>query len=155
MAGKPDLKKLIIDAATAPIAELGIELIDVEWIREGQAKILRLFIDKKGGVDLDDCTAVSRLVDTLIDERLQIHEHDYLEVSSPGLERPLKTERDFIRYQGEWVELTGYKAIGGQKKVQGKLCPCTDTDICLEMEDGTMRQYPRNEVARVRRTIRF
>lgn len=155
MAGRVNLAQKVKDATAAPIAGLGLELVDVELVREGQSVFLRLYIDKPGGVGLDDCTAVSQLVDPLIDQQLDIHVHDYLEVSSPGLERPLKTDRDFVRCQGEWVELTCYKALDGHKKFQGKLAPCSAEMICLELEDGTISRFPRDQVARVRRTVRF
>jgi len=155
MAGRVNLAQRVMDAAAAPIAEIGLELVDVELVREGQSVFLRLYIDKPGGVDLDDCTAVNHLVDPLIDQQLDIHAHDYLEVSSPGLERPLKTDRDFVRYQGEWVELTCYKALDGHKNFQGKLAPCSAEMICLEMEDGALSRFPRDRVARVRRMVRF
>ena len=155
MAARPGTVQRIIDAAAQPVADLGLELVDVEMVREGKAVILRIFIDKAGGVSMDDCTQVTRLVDPLIDTQLNIHEHDFLEVSSPGLERPLKTERDFARYQGEWVELSRYKAVDGRKKLEGRLAPCTDETIGLELEDGTLLSIPRLEVARIKRMIRF
>ena len=83
MAGRVNLAQKVMDATAAPIAGLGLELVDVELVREGQSVFLRLYIDKQGGVGLDDCTAVSQLVDPLIDQQLDIHVHDYLEVSSP------------------------------------------------------------------------
>ena len=90
------------------------------------------------------------MIDPIIDNELNLHGHDYLEVSSPGLERPLKTDRDFARYQGEWVELTLYKAMDGQKKYQGSLAPCTAGQL-IGIEpggSGTCRQFPREQVAK-------
>ena len=155
MAARPGAAQRIMEAVAQPIADLGLDLVDVEMVREGKAMILRIFIDKTGGVSMDDCTQVTHLVDPLIDTQLNIHEHDFLEVSSPGLERPLKTDRDFARYQGEWIELSRYKAVDGRKKLEGRLAPCTAETIGLELDDGTLLSIPRQEVARVKRLIRF
>ena len=155
MASRPGTAQRIMEAVAQPIADLGLDLVDVEMIREGKSMILRIFIDKTGGVSMDDCTQVTRLVDPLIDTQLNIHDHDFLEVSSPGLERPLKTDRDFVRYQGEWIELSRFKAVDGQKKLEGKLALCTAETIGLELEDGSLLTIPRQEVALVKRMIRF
>jgi len=146
---------MVFDAASARIAALGLELVDVEMVREGQSRILRLYIDKPGGVNLEDCSRVSQMIDPIIDNELNLHGHDYFEVSSPGLERPLKTDRDFQRYQGEWVELTLYRAEDGKKKFQGTLAPCPSGLISISLEDGTIRQFPREQAAKVKRMIKF
>jgi ribosome maturation factor RimP len=145
----------VFNGLEAKILELGIELVDVEFVRERSARILRLVIDKQGGVDHEDCSRVSRLADPLIDHDLQIQDHDYLEVSSPGLERPLKTDRDFQRYLGEWVEVTLYQAIEGKKEFVGRLLPTTAETIAIEPEKMPARQFPKQQVARVRRTLVF
>lgn len=155
MSGRTPDAQRVFTAAETRLADLGLELVDVELVREGQARILRLYIDKPGGVDVEDCSRVSQLIDPIIDNELNLHSHDYLEVSSPGLERQLKTDRDFIRYQGEWVELTLYRALDGQKKFQGTLAPCTAETIGLCLEDQSSRQFPREQVAKVKRMVRF
>lgn len=155
MTGRSPAAQKVFAAAAPRVAELGLELVDVEMVREGQARILRLYIDKPGGVDVEDCSLVSQMIDPVIDNDLNLHGHDYLEVSSPGLERPLKTDRDFARYQGEWVELTLYKAVDGQKKFQGTLAPCTAEAIALTLEEQSIRLFAREQVAKVKRMIRF
>lgn len=154
MTGRSPVAQKVFDAAFTRVEALGIELVDVELVRENQSRILRLYIDKPGGVGLDDCEQVSHLIDPIIDNELDLHVHDYLEVSSPGLERPLKTDRDFVRYQGEWVELTLYRAVDGQKKFQGYLAPFKPDQIGLTAEDGSSRQFPRDQVAKTRRMFR-
>jgi len=154
MTGRSPVVQKVYDAAATRVEALGLELVDVELVRENQSRILRIYIDKPGGVGLDDCEQVSHLIDPIIDNELGLHVHDYLEVSSPGLERPLKTDRDFIRYQGEWVELTLYKALDGQKKYQGYLKPYTPDEIGLTFEDGGSRHFPREQVAKTRRMFR-
>jgi ribosome maturation factor RimP len=156
MAERSPTAQKVMDAAAAMIAELGLELVDVELVREGQARILRLIIDKPGGVDHEDCSRVSRLVDPVIDGQLNLHGHDYLEVSSPGLERPLKNESDLIRHRGEWVEVALYQALEGRKKFEGRLGDCAGGIIRLEDENGQLlRQFTREEVAKVKRIVRF
>lgn len=156
MAERSPTAQRVMDATAAMIAALGLELVDVELVREGQSRILRLIIDKPGGVDHEDCSTVSRLADPIIDGQLQLRSHDYLEVSSPGLERPLKTERDFIRYRGEWVEVSLYQALEGKKKFTGRLAACDGQTISLEPEkDQPARQFTREQVAKVKRIVRF
>jgi ribosome maturation factor RimP len=115
MAGRPPAVQRVFDAVAGKIADMGMELVDVEMVREGSSHILRLVIDKTGGVSSEDCASVSRMADPLIDQELQMHGHDFLEVSSPGLDRPLKTERDFQRNQGECIkQLTGRRSLSAE-----------------------------------------
>lgn len=105
---------------------LGIDLVDVEYIKEEGQWFLRFYIDKKGGVTLDDCQAVSIYIDPMLDQleaeqSIKIPHAYHLEVSSPGLNRALKRPKDFERYLGEMVEITLYKALDGKKKYIGAL----------------------------------
>lgn len=144
----------IFETAAPRIEAMGLELVDVEMVRENQSRILRIYIDKPGGVSLEDCSQVSQMIDPVIDNELKIHNHDFFEVSSPGLERVLKTDRDFERYQGEWVEATLYKALDSRKKYQGKLGISTPEQIVLLLEDGTEQRFARELVAQTRRIIK-
>ena len=155
MSGRQRLTELVFQLAEAPAASLGLELLDVEVVREGKSRILRLIIDKQGGVGLEDCTQLSHMVDPLIDSRADISGHDYFEVSSPGLDRPLKTQQDFDRYQGELVELKLYKALNGEKVFRGKLAPCSDTEIRILLADGSQLAVQRSAVAIIKRTVLF
>lgn len=152
--GRSSAAQKVFDAAVQRIETMGLELVDVEYVRENQSRILRLYIDKPGGVTLEDCSEVSRMIDPVIDDELDLRTHDYLEVSSPGLERPLKTERDFVRYEGEWVEVTLYKAMDGKKKHQGTLGPYLPEKIEIRLEDGSNQEFLREQVARTRRMFR-
>lgn len=155
MAERSKNAQLVYDAIVDRVAALGIDLVDVAYVREGPSTYLRIFIDKDGGVTLDDCTNVSHLVDPIIDEELKLDSHDYLEVQSPGLERPLRTERELARYQGSWVEVSLYQAQAGRKKWQGRLAPCTAGQISITLEDGSLQTIERDLVARVKRIVRF
>ncbi len=153
MPNRSRVAQMVYDAALPEVESLGLELVDVEMVKSGQKRILRIYIDKRGGVSLDDCTDVSRVMDPLIDHQLQIKEHDFFEVSSPGLERPLKTDQDLARYQGEWVEVSLYRGVDGQKKFKGRLEPFTKEAIVILMEDNVAKHFARDQVARVKRIL--
>lgn len=108
------LAQPIIDAA-------GLELVDVEFKKEGANWYLRVFIDKPEGVDIDDCSRVSEQLSDLLDEADPIPNSYFLEVSSPGAERPLKKPSDFERAVGEYVHVSLYEPLGGQKTFEGEL----------------------------------
>ena len=113
---------------------------------------MRLYIDKKGGVGLDDCEAVSRSVEPVLDSEDFIDEAYTFEVSSPGLDRPLKTDRDFIRYEGEDVEVGLYAAIDGKKKFTGKLIGRKDGVVSIDCGGQTL-EFQQKDISKVKRTI--
>ena len=98
------------------IAEKGLELVDLEFVKEGVNWYLRVYIDKDGGVNIDDCEAVSRALEVKLDEKDPIEQAYILEVSSPGIDRPLKKDADFVKYQGEIIDVKLYKAQDGSKR---------------------------------------
>lgn len=142
----------VSDIARPIVEGLGIELIDAEYVKEGSKWILRLYIDKKGGVGLDDCEAVSRAVEPALDAADPIREPYVFEVSSPGLERPLKTDRDFERYEGEAVEVGLYAPRDGVKQFTGTLKGKQDGVITILYEEEELH-FTEKEVAVVKRTI--
>jgi len=108
MAKRSKIAQQAYDVALPIAEEQGIDLVDCEYKKEGQKTFLRLYIDKKGGVSLDDCERFHVAVEPLIDEQVDADE-DYFEVSSPGLTRPLEEIGDYIRYEGEKLDVTMYK----------------------------------------------
>ena len=116
------LEKMIIDMAT-PIAEANqCYIYDVEYVKEGGAKYLRIYADKEdGGISLDECESINRTISTALDEADPIKENNILEVSSPGIERKLKTPWHFEKYQGCTVDLGLYNATDGSKTLTGIL----------------------------------
>ena len=119
-----------------PLVErLGLELVDVEYVKEGSDYFLRAYIDKEGGVTIDDCEAVSRPLSDLLDEVDFIPDAYILEVSSPGLGRQLKKEKDFIRSIGKEVDVKLYKAVEKRKEFSGVLLE-NDSDSIVIDEDG-------------------
>ena len=120
------------------VREKGLELVNVEYIREGAHWYLRLYIDKVGGVDMDDCSGVSHRVSEMLDQNNPIPQAYMLEVSSPGLERPLKKEEDFIRFQGSLVTVHTISTFQGYKEFSGNLIGLINDEVVLEYDNKRM-----------------
>ena len=131
--------------------ELQLELVDVELVKEPTGRFLRFFVDTEEGVSVDELENFHRRILPLV-ERV---DYDYMEVSSPGADRPLKTERDFERAQGMRVELNTYRAVNAAKHFVGELKGLIDGNIVLTTDDGREAAFPRREVAVVRPLIEF
>lgn len=153
---KRNAKEAKIYEALAPAVEtLGLQLIDVTITKESGKRFLRFFIDRRGGVGIEHCEAVNNLVDPLVDQDFADVDHDYLEVSSAGLERVLETELDFNLHRGAWVELSLYQKLDGEKKWHGRLGAVTAETLALLTADGVEHVFPRESVAKVQRQINF
>lgn len=152
---KSNTEKKVLPLLEPIVAERGLELVDLEFVKEGANWYLRVYIDKEGGVSIDDCEAVSRALEAKLDEKDPIEQAYVLEVSSTGIDRPLKKDADFIRFQGEIIDVKLYKAVDGQKQFQGKLLGFNDGVISLEEEDGTVREFVQKDTADVRLAVIF
>ncbi len=137
------------------IEKYQFELVDVEYVKEGGTWYLRAYIDKPGGITVDDCEAVSRALSDLLDEQDFIDEAYVLEVSSPGLGRPLKKEKDFARSVGEEVEIRTYRPIRHQKEFMGILKGYDQDKIIIETENEESMEFPRADIALVRLAFDF
>ncbi len=115
-----------------------VELVDVEYVREHAAWVLRVFLDKPGGIDLEDCQRVSEVLDKKLDEEDPIAGAYSLEVSSPGLERPLKKAADFERFAGKRVQIRTYSGIYGRKRFEGTLEGLKGESVLLKWEGETI-----------------
>lgn len=145
----------IVRKLAEPVAEeLNFDLVDVEYVKEGSTWYLRVYIDKPGGVSLDDCEAMNNKMDPLLDEHDPIPHSYVFEVSSPGLDRPLKTDRDFERCRGELVEVRLYRPLDGKKTFEGTLMGKENNIITIENESGIL-SFPQEDVALVKRVIQF
>lgn len=131
------------------------ELVDVEFIKEAGTWFLRAYIDKEGGITIDDCEIVSRALSDLLDEQNFIEESYILEVSSPGLGRPLKKDKDFERSLGESVEVRLFKAVEKQKEFTGILKAWSKDTVELEFEDETVLVLDRANIALIRLAFDF
>ncbi len=129
-------------------------LWDVEYIKEAGSWYLRLYIDKEGGISIDDCEAVSRGVDPLLDEADPIQDPYTFEVSSAGADRPLKKPEHFEAFMGAEVDVKFYKAVNGQKNCTGILAGYEDGNVTLEMGGETVT-FDKKEIAFVRLHVSF
>ena len=139
-----------------PIIEShGFELVDMEYVKEGGNWYLRAYIDKPGGITVDDCEVVSRTFSDILDEKDYIEDSYIFEVSSPGLGRPLKKEKDFQRSIGEEVEIRTYRAIDRQKEFIGILTEYDKDTVTIEYEDETTQVFDRSDIALIRLALHF
>ena len=136
------------------VKENGCSLWDVEYVREGGEWFLRLYIDKEGGVDIDDCENVSRAVDPVLDEKDPIPESYRFEVCSAGLERQLKRPLDFERFMGEPILLKTYQPKNGTKEFPGVLAGYDNGAVTVDM-NGTPLTFEKTEIALVRLRVEF
>lgn len=133
----------------------GFELVDVEYVKEAGNWYLRAYIDKPGGITVDDCEVVSRAFSDILDEKDYIEDTYIFEVSSPGLGRPLKKEKDFKRSIGEEVEIRTYRAVDKQKEFIGILVEYDKDTVTIEYEDETTQRFDRSDIALIRLALHF
>ena len=137
------------------IEEQEFELVDVEYVKEGSTWYLRAYIDKPGGITIDDCETVSRRLSDILDEKDYIEDAYILEVSSPGLGRPLKKEKDYKRSLGEEVEIRTYRMIEKQKEFTGILKGYDEGTVTIEIENGTEKIFDKSDIALIRLAFDF
>ena len=138
-----------------PIADdLGIEIVDVEYIKEAGEYYLRAYIDKEGGVTINDCETVSRQLDKLLDEKDFIEGAYILEVSSPGLGRQLKKDKDLVRENGKEVDIKFFKAVDKVKEISGILKGFDNETVTIETEKG-VEKIERSNIAKISLSIDF
>ncbi len=150
--GFPKEQKVIarVYALSDPLCEAeGMELVNVEYQREPRGRILRLYIDKPGGVKVDDCVNISRQVSDLLDVSMDDIGAYHLEVSSPGIDRPLARERDFIRFKGQKIHIKTSRPVEGKKSFKGILDGISNGAVCLVVGDRTVA-IPFEEIRRAR-----
>ena len=156
MAGSANTEKRIEELIQPTVTEMGYELVDVEFVKEGPNWYLRIFIDKEGGFTIDDCEAVSKTLEKIFDENDPIEQAYFLEISSPGIDRPLKKKEDFIKYNGEMVDVKLYKPYEGSKEYTGKLVGYDENDgtVTIEVDDKNIA-FTKKEIAGIRLAVIF
>ena len=143
------------EALLSPIVESnGFELVDVEYVKEAGNWYLRGYIDKPGGITVNDCETVSRAFSDRLDEDDFIEDSYIMEISSPGLDRPLKKEKDFARSIGKLVEIRTYRPIEKKKEFCGELTAYDNNSVTID-EEGTPRIFDKKDIALVRLAIDF
>ncbi|MCQ6280163.1 ribosome maturation factor RimP [Bacillus sp. EB600] len=149
----------IVEELAAPItSELGLELVEVEYVKEGKNWFLRVYIDKDNGVDIEECGLVSEKLSEKLDEIDPIPHNYFLEVSSPGAERPLKKEKDFEKVIGKNVFVKTYEPIDGEKTFEGILTSFDGNMVSIEAKIKTrkkMVEIPYEKVASARLAVSF
>ena len=147
------LKPLILECAK----KVGVDVVDIEWVRENKMRILRILADKPEGLNIDDATTLNKAISDQLDE-VDLIEEDYsLEVSSPGLERELKTIKDITRSIGKYICVRLYATQKGKKEVYGTLKSFDQDILSLECEDenNTMITIDRSQASKIRLAIKF
>ncbi len=157
---KLSVKEVVTQVSHEFLQEQGLCLYDVEFVKEGKDWFLRVYIDKiwedkEEYISLEDCEKVSRFLSDRLDETDPIEQNYFLEVSSPGLERTLKTQSDYRKYKGRLIEISLYEALRGHKKYQGVLASFDEENIVIEDENKNEIMLPLDKVAKVKLKVVF
>lgn len=152
---KKSIEKTIEEIVLPIVDKNNFELIDVEYIKEAGHYYLRVYIDKEGGIGLNDCKMVSEGLSETLDKIDPIKENYFLEISSPGIDRPLKKDNDFERYKGRDVELKLYKALDGQKQFEGELVGLFEGIIKIKTDKDEILEFNKKEVSIIRLSVKI
>ncbi|MGB3367991.1 MAG: ribosome maturation factor RimP [Acidaminobacteraceae bacterium] len=152
-------KKRVVDVVreiSEPFCvENDMELLDVQFVKEGPYRYLRLLIDKDGGVSLDDCTLISKALNKRLDELDPIEENYFLEVSSAGVERELKQESDFEKFKGRMVQAKLFLAFDGEKLIEGTLGGLNGNIVSIIRDNESVSEIPRDKIAILKLVVNF
>ena len=139
-----------------PILEkYNFELVDVEYVKEGSNWYLRAYIDKEGGITVDDCETVAREMNEILDREDYIEDSYIFEVSSPGLGRPLKKEKDYVRSMGKELEIRTYRSINGSKEFYGILTDYDEKNVTIQTEEDKKLTFAKTDIALIRLAFDF
>lgn len=148
---KQEIEQHCTELVMPIIEEHGFELVDVEYVKEGSDYYLRVYADKEGGINIDDCVLISRSLEEKLDAADRMTDAYILEVSSPGLTRPLKKEKDFKRNLGKKVEVKLYCVVDGVKEFDAYLEAYSDTTLTLRLPDeDNPKEFQRNDISMIR-----
>ena len=152
--------EIVTDLVTPILDELTFELVDIEYVKEGKNWFLRVFIDKTGGIDINECALVSEKLGEKLDtiDPDPIPQAYFLEVSSPGAERPLKKEEDYEQALGNYINVSFYQTVEGEKQFQGFLESFDKDELTLRVKIKTQEKiitFERKNIAKARLAIQF
>ena len=152
-----EVARVVAEVASRVTGDRGLELVDVEIKRQKDGQFVRLFVDKEGGIGLDELEAVSHEVSAILDAEDPIRSAYTLEVSSPGLDRPLKDEKDFRRFIGKLAKISSYEPIEGRRHWTGRLLSVEEGAVSLQLESekGAVARIPLGKVAAARLEAEF
>lgn len=151
---KQNIAAIVTEIIQPVFQDALLELVDVTFTKEGSDWYLRIFIDKPGGVGIEDCQSISREIDRILDEKDPIPQSYTLEVSSPGLERPLKKPADYDRFSGRLANITTYVPVEGKKNFRGRLVGLRGSDVVLAVS-GLEIIIPFEQVAGAHLEVEF
>ncbi len=153
---KKSILEYVSEIIESLIKDTDYELVDLEYKKEGPNNFLRVFMDKPGGITLDDCQNISKEISDELDKTDPIKQAYYLEVSSPGLDRPLKNDKDLKRNLDKDVELKLYEALDGTKLIQGRLIDFDENTLKLKLEeDDEEIIIDREKIALIKLAVKF
>ena len=155
MAKKQEYEERTEELILPILAKNQFELIDVEYVKEGGTWYLRTYIDKEGGITVDDCETVAREMNVILDEEDYVDGSYVFEVSSPGLLRPLKKEKDYIRNIGRQIEIRTYRPVNHEKEFYGTLKAYDEESVTITGEDGKEMVFPKTDIALIRQAFDF
>ncbi|GIO83803.1 ribosome maturation factor RimP [Paenibacillus faecis] len=150
----PKIKAAVEEMVNPFLEEHGFELVDIEYVKEGSNWFLRVFVDKDGGIDIDDCGRISEYLSEKLDQNDPIPSAYFLEVSSPGAERPLKKAEDVKKAVGKDVFVTTYEPVNGLKEFEGRLLSFENEELVVEVGKKS-HAIPYSKVASARLAIIF
>lgn len=157
---KKKVKDIVSELLEDFLKEHGLELFQAEYVKEGRDRYLRVYIDKPENpdgedeyVDIEECEMVSRYLSERLDEEDPIAENYYLEVSSPGMDRPLIREDDYRRFSGRMVDVSLYRALDGRKQFSAQLGGLADGIVSFQEEDGTVFEIPLDQISKINLTV--
>ena len=152
---KSEIVDRVEKMVTAITDEKGYETVDVEYVKEAGQFYLRVVVDKEGEISLNECEDVRRELSPKLNENDFIKENYYLEVSSPGIDRALKRDKEFVKYKGRDVEIKLYKAIDGVKQFEGELVGLDEENNIVVFINNEEMKFNRKDVAIIRLAIKF
>lgn len=144
-----------VEALVLEALDETFELVDVEYVKEGPHRYLRIYMDKEGGITLEDCQTISERVSEPLDKQDFIDEAYFLEVSSPGLDRPLKKDEDYHRFNGENIEVKLYEALNGEKVYEGELSGFSDDIVELLTDSKETVKIPKSKIASAKLAVKI
>lgn len=154
MSKKAEFREKAAGLIRGPIEKTGAELVDVVRNRDNNQEVLSVLIDKRGGIKIDECETVSKLIDPILEEAGLMEDIDLFVVSSPGLDRPLKSAADFKRHMGEQIDVGLYRAVDGKKTFSGTLQAYKEGAVTIATDHGLMT-FEKDRIAVVKQHIEF
>ncbi|MCI8284107.1 MAG: ribosome maturation factor RimP [Firmicutes bacterium] len=157
---KKKIKDTAAELLSDFLAEHGLSLFNIEYVKEGKERYLRVYIDKQDNADgsenyvgIEDCELVSRYLSDRLDEEDPIESNYILEVSSPGLDRPLLKDEDYVKYAGRFVDINLYKPIGGIKQMCAELVGLADGIVSVKNESGGITEIPQEQISKIKLAV--